>query len=277
MKKLFVSALLISAFVSCSDDTHEITMKKDITFAVSGEFTQTAFSRALMADGSEMTDLWIYDYMDGVLKQQVHQSSTDDDFGTPTLSLDYGTHTVYFVAARGRESTAGGTVISWQKPSDTFWITENITVTSGTSATKSVTLSRVTTKLRLLVLDKVPQDIASVTVRPAQWWYGLDYTSGTAATPNTNGFSISVPSSYQGTEGSLILSIYGMSDTGEWMTDVDIIAKDASGSTIGAATIHDAPFLRNRVTEYSGRLFTLGSSMEISLDDTWLPSYTSEW
>jgi hypothetical protein len=42
-----------------------------------------------------MTDLWLFDYVDGTLVQTVHQVSTDADFGTPAPTLAYGEHRIY--------------------------------------------------------------------------------------------------------------------------------------------------------------------------------------
>ncbi len=66
-------------------------------------------TRSLTADGKEMTDVWVLDYMGDVLMQQVHQVSTDDDFGQPTLTLAIGDHHLYFIASRGSGSTLNTT------------------------------------------------------------------------------------------------------------------------------------------------------------------------
>jgi uncharacterized protein YukE len=40
-------------------------------------------------------------YKGDELKQQIHQTADDDDFGTPTISLATGSHHLYFIASRG--------------------------------------------------------------------------------------------------------------------------------------------------------------------------------
>ena len=109
---------------------------KKFTFTMKGDFGSPSFDddesqnssrRAsyLQADGRDMTDVWVLDYVDGVLVQQVHQEdNTAEDFGKPVMQLAYGSHHVYFIASRGTNptlNTTGGTV-TWERPSDTFYI-----------------------------------------------------------------------------------------------------------------------------------------------------------
>lgn len=56
--------------------------------------------------------------------------------------------------------------------------------------------------------------------------------------------------------------------------DVTVSSRDADNDIMGRAVISSVPFKRNRVTEYSGNLFSAGGGMSVSLDDTWEQSYT---
>ena len=97
-KNLIWLAGIAVMLAACENDmSNELAVNNDknaITFTCQGDFTMTTESmtgrRAMEADGKAMTDLWVLDYVDGQLVQQVHQVSTDEDFGTPTLNLDYG-------------------------------------------------------------------------------------------------------------------------------------------------------------------------------------------
>ena len=96
MKK-YLLLLLAGALVSCQKvslyDEAEEPGTKTVTFKVNGDFGTPTFTRAsLSADGREMTDLWVFDYMGDECVQSVHQDSGDDDFGEPSLSLAYGAH-----------------------------------------------------------------------------------------------------------------------------------------------------------------------------------------
>ncbi len=278
MKKSIYLTSLIVMLTSCEKSAIEVIQPaKQVTFDVSGDFEPIT---RLSANGSEMTDLWLFDYMDGSLQQSIHQTPSDANWGNPTISMSYGTHTLCFVAARGESPTVneGSRTITWEKPKDTFWTTKLFTVSTSTSESSSVTLNRVATKLKITVNDEVPAECESFVLTPSVWWHGLDYENGVAVSPKTNNErTIAIPYSYIGTSGQLSMSIYGISDMGEWTTDVHVQAVSSTSAVLGQVTLHDVPFTRNRSTEYSGNLFAATSSSSITLDDTWQPACTATW
>ena len=255
--------------------------KKTITFACEGDFGNATFTRAaLTADDKQMTDLWVLDYVGGTLVQQVHQASTDEDFGTPTLNLDYGSHHVYFVASRGEGATlsTAGHNIAWTKPLDTFYKDFQITVSAGTSSAHNVTLERVVTRLRVTVADEIPAGIASITVTPTTWYYGIDYlTGGPAAAQASAPRTIAIPESKVGTTGQTNVSIYGFSSATEWTTDVSVVARNQTDAVIGTANIEDAPFKANRSTNYTGNLFVNAGGFALALSGEWDTEFAGNW
>ena len=278
-----IAVMLAACENDMSDELAVSNDKKAITFTCQGDFTMTTESMtrgAMEADGKAMTDLWVLDYVDGQLVQQVHQASTDEDFGTPTLNLDYGSHHVYFVASRGEGATLStdGHNIAWTKPLDTFYKDFQITVTAGTSSAHNVTLERVVTRLRVTVADEIPSGIASITVTPTTWYYGIDYlTGGPAAAQTSAPRTIAIPESKVGTTGQTNVSIYGFSSATEWTTDVSVVAKNQSDAVIGTANIEDAPFKANRSTNYTGNLFVNAGGFALALSGEWSDDYVGAW
>ena len=121
-------ALSVIALTACnSEDMHEDDSSKTVamTFNVHGDFTLTThdFTRALTADGKDMTDVWVLDYVGSELKQQLHQTSDDADFGSPTMDLSLGTHHIYFIASRGAGASLNTTThtLTFTSVRDTFW------------------------------------------------------------------------------------------------------------------------------------------------------------
>lgn len=253
---------------------------KKFTFTMKGDFGNATFNRTagyLQADGRDMTDVWVLDYMNGELVQQIHQSdNTADDFGKPVLSLAYGSHHVYFVASRGGSPTlnVGAQSITWEKPSDTFWKDYAVEVVNTSNGNRAVTLDRVATKLRVAVDDQIPDDAATMAITPATWYYGLNYVTGAAiASSNVAARTGDIPASLHGTTGELAMTIFGLSGSDEWTTDIDVRVYDADGVVLGSASITGAPFVRNRSTEYSGNLFTSGSRTNLSLSTSWTAAH----
>ena len=269
----------VTLMCGCIENYEGVSMNagtKRVRFNVSGDDWNVA-TRALEADGVQMTDLWLFDYKDGVLVRTLHKAQGDVDFDSPVLQMEYGQHHVYFVASRGKVPIVSGTQVTWGTPSDTFWKDMAVTVGDGSSSNVAVSLDRVATKLCVTVTDEVPGGMASIVITPSVWWYGLDYTTGAAIESRSNERSISVPTSYIGTMGELMVNVFGISDDDEWVTDVTIAAKNADGDVLGSVALDDVPFKRNRVTEASGSLFSGSRTFTVSLNDQWLNSHVIEW
>ena len=277
MKKIFVIAALAMVFASCSKDVTEIEAgAKNVSFDVQGNWNSPVFTRgSLSADGKEMTDLWLFDYVDGVLVQTVHQVSTDADFGTPAPTLSYGEHRIYFVVSRGVSPVINGTVISWGSVRDTFW--KSMAVSVGGASAYSVALDRVVTKLKITATDAVPDGTATVVVMPGTWYAGIDYLTGQPADMRDNEeMSVAVPDSYVGTTG-LAVSFFGFSTAAEWTTPLTVSARDADNDIIGMVNVAAAPFMANRATEFSGSLFSTSGAFTITLNDEWAEPWQGTW
>ena len=279
MKKVFVIAALAMVFASCGKDVDEIeAVAKKVTFELEGNWNSPVFTRgSLSADGKEMTDLWLFDYVDGVLVQTLHQVSTDADFGTPAPTLSYGEHRIYFVVSRGASPVINGTVISWGSIRDTFWKAMSVTVVGASASAYSVALDRVVTKLKITANDAVPDGTATVVVLPGKWYAGLDYLTGQPADMrDSEEMSVAVPDSYVGTTG-MAVSFFGFSSATEWTTPLTVSARDADNDIIGLVNVMAAPFMANRATEFSGALFSTSGTFTITLNDEWDAPWTGTW
>lgn len=279
MKKIFVIAALVMGFASCGKDVNvEEAGAKKVAFDVQGNWNSPVFTRgSLSADGKEMTDLWLFDYVGGELVQTLHQVSTDADFGTPAPTLSYGEHRIYFVVSRGVSPVINGTVISWGSVRDTFWKAMAVSVGGASASAYSVALDRVVTKLRIAATDAVPDGTATVVVLPGKWYAGLDYLTGQPADLRDNEeLSVAVPDSYIGTTG-LAVSFFGFSSAAEWTTPLTVSARDADNDIIGMVNVAAAPFMANRATEFSGSLFSTSGAFTITLNDEWAEPWTGTW
>ena len=296
MKKTMLLLLAMVSLAACEkvevvdgpkpEEWEEVDYKyaKKFTFTVKGDFGAATFNAPktrgyLQADGQSMTDLWVFDYMDGLLVQSVHQTADDETWGKPTMALAYGSHHVYFVASRGEGATldAEGHTITWTGPRDTFWKDYEVEVVSTSNGNRAVTLDRVATKLRVVVADEVPTGCAAVVITPARWYYGWDYVNGVAVAAQQTERRVTVPESYVGTTGQLAVSIFGLSGADEWVTNVSIQAQDSEGGVLGSATITGAPFKANRSTEYSGNLFGSAGGLDVSVNGDWESPKTGTW
>lgn len=256
---------------AAKDSMQQMTIHFTFPMAVSMQ----PMTRATLSD-AQLTDLWLFDYMNGSLANTIHQTSDDVNFGAIALNADYGEHNIYFVASRGTTPTVSGTTIVWERPSDTFWQSMSLTVTPGMSATQSVTLSRVVTRLRISVTDEVPATLSKFSITPAHWYYGLDYTTGEPTDDQQTARTVEVPSSYVGTTGQLAMSIYGLCSS-DYTTDITVSALASDESTIASLTLSDVPLRRNRITSYTGQLFGHANAVSVSVSDGWDDEHTVNW
>ena len=294
MKRLFIMALAVATLTACEkeiiteedatvSDGSAIEKTKKFTFTLKGDFSndwKPVTRGYLSADGKDMTDLWVMDYVGGQLVQQIHQSdNTAEDFGRPVMNLSYGTHHVYFVASRGASpvlNTTDGT-ITWSSVRDTFWKDYEVSVVSTSNGNRAVTLDRVVTKLMLAFTDAISNDAFSINFTPATWYYGLNYKTGEPTDATTSQTVVTtLPDSYKGQSG-VVLSYFSISPSDEWTSNISLNSKDGDNHIIGQANMTSVPFVRNRQTEYSGPLFTSGGSMSLSLDGDWATSVTGTW
>ena len=259
-----------------------IPMHEEVAVDLDQLSTDIVFSKAatyLNANSLNMTDLWVLDYMNGELVQQIHQTPTDADWGQPTMMLAYGSHHVYFIASRGITPAldTDAHTITWGSVRDTFAKDYEVNVVNTSNGNRAVTMDRIVTKLKVTGVDEVPATCASISVTPSQWFYGYDYVNDEPVASSNNTISVAVPSSYVGTTGLLSLGVFSVSGTDEWNASVVVRTATSEDVTLGQAVIASAPFMRNRSTEYSGNMFGSGGSMTISLNDEWSAAYVGEW
>ena len=278
MKKfqLGLAAALMLTAIACTSEEPQAEKpsgweQKTITFTFGNVLTQHAMTRADVSE-LDLTDLWMFDYVGDELKQTIHQSSSDEGFGVLSASMGYGEHTLYFVASRGTTPTAdtNAHTISWVKPSDTFWATSTVNVSPSSASSQVVSLRRVATRLRITVIDEVPSVAAKFVITPAQWYYGINYTTGSGIAPSSNQpREVNIPWSYIGTSGQLAIAIFGFVPSSDWQTDITASLKASDDSMLGQVTLEDVTLNKNITTSYSGGILGTAKSFTLSADDAW--------
>jgi len=302
MKKVMMAVAVCLTMTACEkaivpegvdeDETAEgfNAPTKKFTFTVKGDFDSPTFIYGdeiamqetnetsggtrrsvtyLTNESNQMTDLWVFDFVGDVCVQSIHQTTSDETWGQPQMSLTLGMHHVYFVASRGLSPVIDGQIITWSSVRDTFWKDYEVTVANTSNGNRAVTLDRVVSKLKVTINDVIPTGAATLSVTPATWYYGLNIRTGAACgIQNDAPISVSIPSGYIGTTG-LAVSFFTISQSAEWTTDVAVAIKDGNGTTLGSATIDDAPMKGNRSAEYSGNMFSGSNTMTVALNATW--------
>ena len=279
MKKLLMVMAAAAMLLSCEKEetlTANVYEPKDSLQSKTVTFTfgeDRGGTRATLQE-LNITDLWLFDYMGDELKQTIHKT---EGFDALTLSMDYGEHRLCFVASRGTDPTVTAPTISWEKPSDTFWATVTMDVQPATSATQSVTLKRVATRLRICITDEITAQMARLDVEPLTWYYGIDVKTGEGTDARRQVRSVTIPASYIGTQGQLTASFFGLSLASDWQTDIDVRLIGSSDALLGEVLLPSVSFRQNRTTTYGGGILGRTLPLSVSVDDTWLPEEDLTW
>lgn len=293
MKKVIYFAVLVVVLLSaCSSESDSpievpVTQQKTITFLCNG-FTQRTENMAkkvvtrasetpsFTADGVGMTDLWLFDYVGGELKQTIHQGATDGDFGKPSVILDYGQHVIRIVASRGTHPTLSSDVITWAKASDTFAKEVNVNVASGMETVQRITLERVATRLNVKITDVVPLSAVTLDLELATWYKSLSVPFLFAVNDNVTHYSINIKK-FVGTKDAS-LAVYSLSPSAEvWSTNVTLVAKDDNGKVLSQIVVPSVQMKMNRTTVLSGELFGKSNQMAFTLNTQWNEDYAQNF
>lgn len=135
---LTVISMAIAMLFSCekpilSEDTEE---QKTITFQL---LTPSITRATAVADFKKVV---VCDVKGGYIEQVITQSVTDADFGTPTIQLSGGQHTLTFLATDNADAIINGSVVEQNTVGDTFL--KSIDINTATAPTSQrVVLERI--------------------------------------------------------------------------------------------------------------------------------------
>lgn len=257
--------------------TEEMAKANAMVSPGDGLYSKKLLTRSgIEADGIAMTDLWIFDYVDGNLKQTIHQTTSDSDFGSPTLKLDYGTHIIRFVASRGQAPTLSSGNIEWTKASDTFVAELTLSVASGMQTEQAVLLERIATRLKLFVSDTFPPNASTLELNASMWYTSLSVPSLNATNSTAVNYTFDIKS-LAGKKGVTFTTFSLCPSQNTWNTNVALIVKDDTGKVITSINIPNIELKSNRTTVLSGDLFGKNNKMTVSLNSKWSEDYVQNF
>ena len=228
------------------------------------------------AEDAKVSEIWLLDYVGDELKQTIHQAKDDAGFGSVQLAVVYGSHTLRIVGSAGTGASLEDGVITWTKPGDTFYGSEAVDIAPQGTKNVTLSLSRVSTRLRVSVNDEIPADFAQLCIS-ATWYYGLNIATGEATGEQSAERTIAIPASYAGTTGQLTAGFYSLCPADGYSTDVTITARNSSSEALRSISLSDVPLQRNRVTAYSGEMFQNTRSVSLDFSTDWADAYEATW
>lgn len=273
MKHFIATTLLIAvSFASCANQETQIL--ESGSTPVSFRISASDLTRAETSSINDLTDIWVFDEVDGAITKTLHQTREDADWSNPTLSLPYGTHKLHFVASAGTGAAITSESITWDKVRDTFSRSLTINVSAETHKAMPVTLPRVATRLYLTIKDPIPDDATSVRVTILNGCKSIGILKPSEYVTTVSNFSV-LPEDIGKTNIRYTIWLIAP-ETEEWQTDINVAVMNGD-NIIYDRDIHNVLLLRNRTTSISGFIQQLQSEPNIGIDSDWLPEISDNF
>ena len=269
---IFTTLLIAVSFASCTNQETQIL--ESGSMPVSFQISASDLTRAETSSIDDLTDIWIFDEVDGAIAKTLHQTREDADWSNPTLSLPYGTHKLHFVASAGTGASITSESITWDKVRDTFSRFLTINVSADTHKAMPVTLSRVATRLYLTIKDPIPDDATSVRVTIQNGCKSIGILESSEYVTTVSNFSV-LPEDIGKTNIRYTIWLIAP-ESEEWQTDINVAVMNGD-NIIYVRDIHNVLLLRNRTTSISGFIQQLQSEPNIGIDSDGLPEISDNF
>ena len=250
----------------------------DVTLTFS-PYEQEAMTRAATSISGLVTklDVWISD--GETLVEEVHQTSTDDGFGTVSVSLNrLKTYTLVAVGhkASGAATLANG-IIAFPDEKVSHAMIYQTTFSPGTTTNLNCLMTRIVGMLRFEVADAVPDDAKNMRFSLGESFTRWNVTSAIGAnaqerTATFNNFS-------KNNDGTAAFSIYiiptNLTDTDHM--DITVTALYENGDEYESKTFTGVPIKAGYKTTYHGQFFTTTATSAGFTVDDWSEFDTVEY
>lgn len=124
---------------STADDTDSTTITIRFSFPETRANTRAS-------SAADITHIFITDIQDEYVQQTIHQTTEDNNFGAPAITLAPGTHTLRILATDAAIADISGTAITQTPFGDTFY-NETTIITTEAPENINISLQRIVAKV----------------------------------------------------------------------------------------------------------------------------------
>lgn len=256
MKKilLFAAAAMLVGCVTdpnviLPDDQEDV----NIFFAPAKAPAQTETTPTL-SDFCTHLDVW---FIEGGETIDVHQSSTDANFGSISLTLNK-TKTYQMVAVAHKcagNATLSNNIITFPDDKVTQSMVGKVTFSPATDTDIDAVMTRIVGQFRFDITDEVPDNVAKIDFSIAQT--GTRWNISTDAATNVIDREVSVAVTSRKQDGSATVIIYIIPDdlTQAYTYDIHVAAKTSADVIVEERDFDDVQIRSGYKTTYSGQFF----------------------
>jgi hypothetical protein len=260
MKQKFVFFMLAAIVAAgCSSDNEEKTVLNGSAVETSvlltfSPYEVDAMTRTATSISNYCThlDVWI---TDGESTTSVHQSSSDSDFGSLSVTLDKTkTYTLYAVAHKcASDATLADGIVSFPDDKVTHSMFYTTTFSPATTTSLSCEMQRIVAMFRLETTDAVPAECKKVRFTISDVFDRWNVTAG--GTHHVNRVStVSITSTAN--DGTVAISIYAIATDAQTLHTVTAEALNESDDVIQSRVFENVPLRNGYKTTYRGTFFT---------------------
>ena len=271
MKKLFLPALLLAGLVvtgcsheepaSINPNTENTSTDWDtitISFSPAFDISTEPMQSRLVTRAANITtvcthlDVWI-SHGDEVI--DIHQSSSDADFGTITAVLDKRyTYTINAVAHKcDGDATLSDGVISFPDDKVTHSMVYQGTVSPATTTSLSAEMTRIVAQFKLETTDAIPDEAKKMRFTISDVYNRWNVSTGaTNKLDRTSEVNIGSRRS----DGTAVFSVYAIVTDAETTHTVTVSALDADDAVLQTRVFSGVTLRCNYKTSYRGEFFT---------------------
>ena len=253
MKKLFIMACAVAMLTACSSDNGEEQRVKSEEFTevvlTFSPYEQTAMTRSATSVATVVTHLDVWLYESGSEVTAIHQSSSDDGFGTITATLDKTkTYTLYAVGHKADGATLSDGVISFTDDKVSHSMFYTTTFSPATTTNLSCLMTRIVADFRLEITDDFPAAVKKIRFTISDVFDRWNVSTG--ATHQIDRVSTI---NYGGT--SAIFNVYAIVTDAQTTHDILVEALDENDGVVQSRTFADVPLRNGYKTNYRGTFF----------------------
>ena len=268
MKKCVIALLAAMVLTACEKSSEEcvangsaVDNQAEVTLTFS-PYEMGAMTRAATSVATVVTRLDVWLYESGAEVTAVHQSSSDDGFGSITVTLDKTkTYTLYAVAHKADGAALTDGVISFTDDKVTHSMFYMTTFSPATTTSLSCLMTRIVADFRLEITDDIPAECKSF-----RFTVSGVYDRWNVSTGGTHSLDRTSVVAYNGT--SAIFNVYAITTDEQTTHDITVEALDADEAVIQTRTFADVPLRNGYKTNYRGTFFIdTPMSMSFTVND----------
>ena len=241
---------------SAVDNQAEVTL----TFS---PYEMGAMTRAATSVATVVTRLDVWLYESGAEVHAVHQSSSDDGFGSISVTLDKTkTYTLYAVGHKADGATLTDGVIAFTDDKITHSMYYSTTFSPATTTSLSCLMTRIVADFRLEITDDIPAACKSFRFTVNGIFDRWNVTTG-----GTHSLDRVSTITYGGT--SSIFNVYAIVTDAQTTHDILVEALDENDGVVQSRTFAAVPLRNGYKTTYRGTFFIDTPATASFLVDDW--------